>query len=125
MKALSIRQPWASLIIQGAGGIYKDIENRSWPTRFRGTFYVHASQIFDHAGYRWIHQQLPLVPLPPPSAFEQGGVIGIVELADCVDFHPSIWFQGPYGFLLRNPQARPFISLKGQRGFFPVTLESL
>lgn len=125
MKALSIRQPWASLIIQGAGGIYKDIENRSWSTRFQGTFYVHASQVFDHASYHWIQQQLPQVCLPPPSAFAQGGLIGIVELADCVESHRSIWFQGPYGFLLRNPQPRPFIPLKGQLGFFPIELESL
>mgnify|MGYP002359850962 FL=1 len=38
MKALSIRQPWAGLIIHG----YKDIENRDWPTRYRGPLLVHA-----------------------------------------------------------------------------------
>jgi len=32
MKALSIRQPYAWLIIHG----YKDIENRTWGTRVRG-----------------------------------------------------------------------------------------
>lgn len=30
MAALSIRQPWAWLVVQG----YKDIENRDWPTNF-------------------------------------------------------------------------------------------
>lgn len=32
MKAITIRQPWASLIVHGI----KDIENRSWQTNFRG-----------------------------------------------------------------------------------------
>ena len=40
MKALSIRQPWAWLIIKG----HKDIENRSWPTAFRGRVLVHAAK---------------------------------------------------------------------------------
>ena len=40
MKALSIRQPWAWLIVNG----HKDIENRSWPTRFRGPVLIHAAK---------------------------------------------------------------------------------
>ena len=39
MKALSIKQPWAQLIIMGA----KDVENRSRRTSFRGRFAVHVS----------------------------------------------------------------------------------
>ena len=41
MKALAIRQPWASAIILHAG---KDTENRDWPTRFRGSIAVHAAK---------------------------------------------------------------------------------
>jgi hypothetical protein len=40
MKALSIRQPWAWLILNAG----KDIENRDWLTRFRGPFLIHASK---------------------------------------------------------------------------------
>lgn len=47
MKALSIRQPWAWLIVNG----HKDIENRSWPTRFRGKFLVHASNGMTRSEY--------------------------------------------------------------------------
>lgn len=39
MKALSIKQPWASLIAHGI----KNIENRTWKTHFRGRIYIHAS----------------------------------------------------------------------------------
>ena len=39
MKALTIKQPWASLIASGI----KDIENRTWKTHYRGKIYIHAS----------------------------------------------------------------------------------
>lgn len=43
MKALSIKQPFVELILQGK----KKIELRSWNTTFRGTFYIHASGNID------------------------------------------------------------------------------
>lgn len=39
MKIVSVKQPWASLIVRGV----KDIENRSWSTIYRGPLLVHAS----------------------------------------------------------------------------------
>lgn len=36
MKALSVRAPWWWFILHAA----KDIENRDWSTRFRGTVYL-------------------------------------------------------------------------------------
>lgn len=39
MKALSIREPYASLILSGV----KKIETRSWKTNYRGELYIHAS----------------------------------------------------------------------------------
>jgi hypothetical protein len=43
VKALSIRQPWAWLIVTG----YKDIENRSWRTNYRGPLLIHAGRAID------------------------------------------------------------------------------
>jgi hypothetical protein len=40
MKALSLLQPWASLVVLGA----KKIETRSWTTRHRGDLLIHASK---------------------------------------------------------------------------------
>ncbi len=40
MKCLSVRQPWASLIIRGT----KDVENRTWDTDYRGRLAIHASK---------------------------------------------------------------------------------
>ena len=40
MKAISIKQPWAWLIISG----YKTVENRKWYTAHRGDILIHASK---------------------------------------------------------------------------------
>ena len=40
MKAITVRQPWAWLLIQGT----KDIENRDWPTNVRGQVAIHAAK---------------------------------------------------------------------------------
>ena len=40
MKALTIRQPWASLIAAGV----KTIETRSWSTKYRGPLAIHAGK---------------------------------------------------------------------------------
>lgn len=39
MKTLSVRQPWASLLVCGL----KDIENRTWAPNFRGRIMIYAS----------------------------------------------------------------------------------
>ena len=40
LRALSIAQPWANCIVSKG----KNVENRSWNTKFRGYFAIHASQ---------------------------------------------------------------------------------
>ena len=118
MKALSIKQPWAWAIIHGG----KPIENRTWKTNFRGIFAVHASKTFDMEGYEWISEnenRLGLI-LPQPSYFEKGGIIGTVELIDCVQNHGSRWFFGPFGFVLRNPEPCKFDPRRGALGFFDI-----
>ena len=40
MKALTIKEPWATLIIEG----YKEYEFRSWQTKYRGKIYIHATK---------------------------------------------------------------------------------
>lgn len=39
MKTLSVRQPWASLLVSGL----KDIENRTWAPNFKGRIMIHGS----------------------------------------------------------------------------------
>jgi hypothetical protein len=114
MKVLSIRQPWAWLIVQGI----KDIENRTWRTKFRGQFLVHASLKFDKEGYRAI-QRKHFVYMPQPHEFDRGCVVGYSMLVDCVEEHKSPWMGDAFGFVLTesHPLLTP-IPLKGKLGFF-------
>lgn len=119
--ALSIQQPWAWLIVNG----YKRVENRTWATKVRGWFDVHAGQRFDAGGYEWVRLQLDIA-LPAPREFERGGIVGRANLADCIEanaanagprrFDP--WFFGPYGFVLDGAEPLPFRACRGRLGFF-------
>jgi hypothetical protein len=116
MKALSIRQPWAWLIANG----YKDIENRRWLTKFRGKFLIHTGKKFDFEGYEWVVSEMGL-PMPRPSEFKRGGIVGVAEIIDCVREHKSPWFSGPYGFVMKNAKPLPFKPLPGKLRFFEAT----
>lgn len=123
MKALSIKQPWASLIVDG----HKPLENRSWNTKFRGEFYIHASKKFDRKGYQWVRDNFPNIDISP-MYMNSGGIVGKATLINVV--HESEerlltekdkpWFFGEYGFILDNAKPLPFAPYKGQLGFFEV-----
>ena len=73
MKALSIRQPWAWLIVNG----FKDIENRTWPTKFRGRVLVHASKGMTRDEYDDVADFLePSIPLPRFEDLERVYLVG-------------------------------------------------
>jgi hypothetical protein len=115
MKVIVIRQPWAWLIVHG----YKDIENRSWATRYRGTLLIQAS------ASRPAKCRLEAIRLfarsrgvELPEEFEWGGIVGSVQLEDCVTSSRNKWFEGPVGWVLSKPKRLRFIPLKGQLGLF-------
>ena len=115
VKVIVIRQPWAWLIVHGL----KDIENRSWATRYRGTLLIQASaspptkRNLEEARLFARKRGVEL-----PEDFERGGIVGMVQLKDCVTRSPSKWFQGPVGWVLSQPKRLAFIPLKGQLGLF-------
>jgi hypothetical protein len=121
MKALSIRQPWAYFILH----VGKDIENRNWHTNFRGRCLIHAAKgMTDHDfSDAWefaegiLHRRLPMLH---DGDMPRGGIVGSVEIVDCVTEHASPWFAGVYGFVLRNPIALPFRPCRGALNFFDV-----
>jgi hypothetical protein len=140
MQAISVCQPWASLIIAGA----KRIETRSWSTPHRGPLAIHVSKTFTPtakllcatepfrsclaaAGYEgW--EQLPL-----------GAVIGSVELVECVRVEEvgalTLWHTeqerafgdyrpGRWAWLLANPKPLlVIVPYRGQRGRFTIPEE--
>jgi hypothetical protein len=123
IPALSIRQPWAWLIVNG----HKDIENRDWATPFRGRFLVHAGQSMTRPVYEAVVTDLLmadiLVSLPDFESLRAqcGGFVGWSTVEDCVRDHPSPWKQpDSYGFVLRDSTPIPFVPWKGRLGWFNV-----
>lgn len=116
MRCLSIRQPWAWLIVHG----HKPVENRDWLCTFRGEFLVHAGKTFEQQALDGILEEFPeLEPLLPES-YDLGGIVGAARLVDCVTEFNSRWFTGPFGFVLANPRPITFRPFRGQLGFFDV-----
>lgn len=115
-KALSLTQPMAWAIFNG-----KDVENRTWPTKFRGRVYIHASKKLNKSHYQWIMDNENRLGLQLPYITDLifGALIGEVDIIDCVDNHTSRWWMGPYGFTLANPVVfdKP-VPCKGMLGFF-------
>jgi hypothetical protein len=107
MKIISIRQPWASLIASGL----KDVENRTWPTRYRGPVLIHASQRADDLTSDDIERRFGVrLPVELPL----GGVVGISEIVDCVRPHASKWYAPcHYAFVLAGSRSLPFVKWKG------------
>lgn len=142
MKALSIKQPWASLIAHGI----KNVENRTWKTKFRGRIYIHASAKDSKALYEVLNDKqieamgnhwtaAPPFPDRPTSA-----IIGEVDIIDCVVNHHSIWAEKTngkyvgdgvfvlsekpiYNWVLANPVLydKPILNVKGKLSFWEPT----
>lgn len=122
MRTLSIRQPWAWLIVHG----HKPVENRDWRTDYRGDFLVHAGKTMPRVYYEDVATQLAVTlggqapTLPPFEQLERGGIVGTARLVDCVTAHPSPYFFGPFGFVLADARPLPFVPMNGQLGWFDV-----
>ena len=91
IPALSIRQPWAWLIVHG----FKDIENRDWPTNFRGRLLVHAGQTMARRYYDETCEELlrmGLLPttMPAYENLQHGGFVGWTHVTDCRQHHRYI-----------------------------------
>ncbi len=106
MKIISIRQPWASLIVDGM----KDVENRTWSTSYRGPVLIHASATLDKITADEFQTRFGI---DLPADLPRGGVIGTAEIVDCVSVHSSRWYApGHFAFVLAD--ARPLAFLRWQ-----------
>lgn len=146
MKALTICQPYAHLIIHGAPmpdgrRAFKLVENRKWSTRHRGPMFIHAGMSRDwltpvvHAG-RSVDAEYRI----PIEEMQFGAVIGIAHVVDCV-WHDEAWkasragdairrrfpwFQshehaeGPWCWILERARAIEPVRWKGALGLFEI-----
>lgn len=122
--ALSVRQPWATLIVQGL----KTIEVRSWRDDHRGHLFIHASRKPDEIGMK----EFPLTNLT------LGAIIGSVELIAIERFTRELWraladqhlqsgrfVPGLYAWHFANQKVIvPPIPLRGSLKLFPIELSS-
>ncbi len=122
MKALSIRQPWAELILQGR----KTIELRTWPTNYRGRIAIHAGQTLKEAACAAYGLD--------PASLTRGALVGTVEIVEMVTLDDQLWEAlrdqhlglGPFpgdllGWRLANPQRLPEpIPMPGHLGLFSI-----
>jgi hypothetical protein len=132
MKTLSVKQPWAHLVVTGV----KNVENRTWYSQVRGPILIHAGKTVDKGGLRWCEDH----GIELPAYLPTGGIVGRVNLVGMVAYaadgilectpDPEInpatiedevrkWL-GPesVGFVLRDPQPLPFKPCLGRLGFF-------
>jgi hypothetical protein len=78
MKVLTIKQPWATLIMKG----YKRFEFRSWQTKYRGDLLIHAGKGIDKEAIKRLEKYLPKELLT-------GKILGKVTLVDCIKMSPE------------------------------------
>lgn len=117
IPCLSIRQPYAWLIVQGI----KPVENRTWATKLRGRVLIHAGITYPKRDHRDDLETWSSRGFPHDRESMLGGIVGEAVIVDCVRQHPSEFFFGPYGFVLEQPKAfTRLIPLGGRLGFFGV-----
>ncbi|MDD2435301.1 MAG: ASCH domain-containing protein [Bacilli bacterium] len=122
MKVISIKQPWASLIVHG----YKPYEYRSWKTLYRGELLIHASKTYNKQDVlKFNHLGID---------FPTGCIIGKVMLEDCIKVSPEFKknnqliygltkdYEG-YAWVLTNPLFLDKIYLKGRLNLWDYDLK--
>ncbi len=123
MKAISLRQPWATLVADGV----KSIETRTWPTNYRGPLLIVSSRV---------RKPLGVPPMASDDALAKvagdplGNALAIVELVDCrpmvaedatnacCELYPRAWAW----ILTKARRITPF-PVKGQLGLYEVQVD--
>lgn len=86
MKAITISQPYASLIASGA----KWIENRTWPTNYRGALAIHAGK-----GLQYLDRD-ELTNYPSGCVIAVGKLVACVELSKIKSMGLQFGYQDDY-----------------------------
>lgn len=122
MKALTIKEPWATLIIEG----YKAYEFRSWKTKYRGKILIHAGMSLEKENANKFKDY--------NLEYSKGAIIGEAEITDCIfvtkeineelkKINPLVYGKSghveKYAWKLENVKKydKP-ISVKGQLGLW-------
>jgi hypothetical protein len=119
-KALTIRQPWAELILRGR----KPFELRSWRTNYRGPLVIHAAANVDSYQARRLGLN--------PENFITSAFVGVAVLSDVRPYTRADarllkkkraglgWFPGNFSWVLKKPRRISPVTAKGQLSLFKV-----
>lgn len=129
MKALTISQPFASMIMRGE----KFVENRTWATNYRGQLAIHAGKGTQYLSYSELEN------------YPTGRIIAVCQLVACVSLEeikeacddPSrrhelvpntrlTWTdieqhehtEGPYCWILEDVQKVQYVEVSGKQGLW-------
>ena len=127
MKVLTIREPWASLILNG----YKKYEFRSWKTNYRGKILIHAGLGIDKDKLDRFRDY--------NIEYSKGAIIGEAEIVDCIlidkefkdelrRINPTVYassdYMETYAWKLDNvKQYDKIIYTKGKLGLWNYEME--
>ncbi|MBQ9279575.1 MAG: ASCH domain-containing protein [Clostridia bacterium] len=124
MKVLTIKQPFATLIAEG----FKEYEFRTWKTKYRGEFLIHAGKSVDKKAMKQFEQYHLEYPI--------GCIIAKANLTECIIIDEKarsmlqqknplvyshavndIYWDG-YGFKLENVEKIEPIPVNGKLSFW-------
>lgn len=129
MKAITIKQPWATLIAEG----YKEYEFRTWKTKYRGDILIHAGKGIDKKAM----ERFKNLNLEYPA----GQIIAKATLTDCIyvdeEFAQKLIKKAPvvykglinkgdwdgYGFKLENVEKIKPIEVNGKLSLWDYDYE--
>ena len=113
-RALTVKQPWAACLASGQ----KLTENRTWATRQRGPFLIHAGVTWDaQAAPRdataWVKEAWAF-HRAPAHLHAQGAILAVADLDDCHPYEPgccaTVWAEkaaGLWHWVLGSVRALP------------------
>lgn len=132
-KVLTIRQPWAQLVVQGD----KKIETRGWITKYRGWVLIHAAKSFHFMDLHMCEQDKHFKTcIPDYTKLQTSAIIGQAFLYDVVpqenilatltEQERKFGIYGPdrYAWLLSHAEvfAKPYLNVMGQQGLWNYEL---
>ena len=136
MKALTIWQPYASLIAKGMKGY----ETRGFKTNYRGPLMIHSGQrpmswILKHSAETALDVAIEFFGMNDLMTLPVGCAICVVDLVDCIEMTPEFikqqsptelavgdWQPGRYAWKLENPREIDPVELIGKQGLWNASL---